>query len=321
MNSSKLTGLVWSDRFLAHDTGAHHPERPARLSAIQDRLSHSGLLSKLHLIEPQQLDLSLATSVHSEGYLARFQQRAEGQSAFVDSPECPLSEATYEVARLAAGGAIAAVEAVMAGQIANAFCPVRPPGHHAERQQALGFCYLNNIAIAASHLQSQHGLKRVAILDWDVHHGNGTQHQFEDDASVLFCSIHQHPRTLFPGTGFAEETGQGEGTGKTLNCPVMPGSDDDLYKQLFDEKLLPALQQFDPDFILVSAGFDPHMDDPLANIELSTEMFEWMTQATKKLAAECCEGRMVTLLEGGYQLDALADCTQAHVEALMNQSG
>jgi len=317
MTTSPPTGLIWTDRFLDHQTGAHHPERPARLEAIRERLTHTGLMGRMAVIEPDPAPAEMVEKVHSPDYIGRFRQRCAGRAPFIDSQECPLSPGTHEAAWLAAGAPVAAADAVMAGRIRNAFCPVRPPGHHAERAAALGFCYFNNIAVAAEHLRHRHGLQRVAILDWDVHHGNGTQHHFEEDPHVLFVSIHQHPRTLFPGTGFEDETGRGPGAGTVLNCPMMPGAGDEQYIRAFEQQILPAIRNFAPQFLLISAGFDAHMDDPLANIRLTTGAFEWMTRHARLLAGEVCGGRMVTVLEGGYNLDALADCVQAHVESLM----
>ena len=205
------------------------------------------------------------------------------------------------------------VDAIMAGRFRNAFCPIRPPGHHAERRAAMGFCFFNNIAVAAEYLRTQHHLKRIALLDWDVHHGNGTQHHVEEDPDTLFMSLHQHPYTLFPGTGFEEE----RGIGNVYNLPMTPGAGDDEYRRAFEETILPTVTQFKPEFILACIGFDPHHRDPLAQIELTTEMFGWITTQVRALADSLCDGRFVTLLEGGYDLDTVAECTQAHVEALL----
>jgi acetoin utilization deacetylase AcuC-like enzyme len=217
---------------------------------------------------------------------------------------------------LAAGGVVNAADAVARGEAGRAFCAVRPPGHHAERSNAMGFCFFNNVAIAAEYLRHQHGIERIAILDWDVHHGNGTQHYFEADPNVFFCSIHQHPDTLYPGTGYAEERGTGAGMGATLNVPMAPGSGDEEYRRAFETTILPALDRFRPEFLLISAGFDAHRADPLGHIKLSTEMFGWMTLHAMELARRHCGGRIVSVLEGGYDLTALADSVQAHLEVL-----
>ncbi|GMU21778.1 MAG: acetoin utilization protein [Phycisphaerae bacterium] len=310
------TGLVWSSRYLEHATGPLHPERPDRLRAIHAALRTRNLLQQLTLIEPRQADLAAIERVHDPDYIRHFREACARGNPHIDTPECPLSPVTFDIARLAVGGVLDAVDAVMAGRVRNAFCPVRPPGHHAEEDQAMGFCYFNNVAIAAEHLRSCHGLNRVAILDWDVHHGNGTQHHFEREADVLVCNIHQHPNTLFPGTGFEWEQGIGPGLGATVNAPMMPGADDEDYRVAFEERLLPALRAFRPEFLLVCVGFDPHRDDPLAQIELSTEMFGWMTVQAMTVAEESCAGRLVSILEGGYDLQASAESALAHVEAL-----
>ena len=310
------TGLVLFDRYMDHDTGPHHPERPARIGALLERMEQVSLRSRTEAIEPRLIDLSLVEKVHASDYISRVRSACQERAGFIDTPECPLCDVSFEIARLAAGGVVAAVDAVMAGRVQNVFCGVRPPGHHAERRRAMGFCYFNNVAIAAEYLRAHHGVDRVAIVDWDVHHGNGTQHHFERDPDVLYCSLHQDPRTLYPGTGFEWENGTGAGTGTTLNIPLEPGSGDDEYRRAFEERILPAASEFKPGFILVSAGFDAHRDDPLAHISLTTQAFGWMTGKLRALAESLCDGRVVSVLEGGYDLRALADSVQAHVEAL-----
>lgn len=310
------TGIVWSDVFLQHDTGPHHPERAERLQSIHDRLASTGLLTRCRVITPEPVDLSLVERVHAGEYIGRFQEACEQGRHSIDTSDCAICPISFDAARLAAGAVVAAVDQVMAGRCANVFCPVRPPGHHAEYRAAMGFCFFNNIAIGAEYLRVRYGLQRLVILDWDVHHGNGTQHHFEADPDLLFISLHQHPYTLFPGTGFAQETGVGDGVNTTMNIPLMPGSSDDEYREAFDLQVLPAISKFKPEFILVSTGFDAHVCDPLAQINLQTESFAWMTRETRALAESLCGGRLVTVVEGGYHLEALADCTQAHVEAL-----
>ncbi len=310
------TAFVYSQRYLDHDTGPAHPERPERLRAIHRQLEQSGSLKRCLPIEPTPADPSLVERVHDRDHIERFRRACLQHAPIIDTPDCPISPASFDVALLAAGGVIAAVDAVMQARARNAFCAVRPPGHHAERRMAMGFCFFNNVAIAAEFVHARYGIEHVAILDWDVHHGNGTQHHFEADPDVFFCSIHQHPATLYPGTGYAGERGRGPGLGTTLNVPMSPGSGDEEYQQAFDEQILPALSAFKPGFILVSAGFDAHRDDPLAHIELSTEMFGWMTSRVVQLAESLCGGRLVSTLEGGYNLSALADSVQTHLESL-----
>jgi acetoin utilization deacetylase AcuC-like enzyme len=311
------TGVVFSNEYLDHDTGAQHPERAERLRAILDRLRMSGLVARTVALKPRLAETGEIGVVHEEGYQRRFAEACAAGAALIDTADCAICPASFEIARLAAGGALVAVEAVMAGQVSNAFVACRPPGHHAERNRAMGFCFFNNIAIAAEHLRRRYGLTRIAILDWDVHHGNGTQHHFEADPGIFLCSIHQHPETLYPGTGYAWERGRDAGLGTTLNVPMRPGSTDDDYRQAFEECVLPGIAAFEPEFLLISAGFDAHADDPLAHIELSTDAFGWMTRQARSLALSKCQGRVVSLLEGGYNLEALADSVQAHVEELL----
>lgn len=313
------TALMYSHRFLEHDTGPHHPERPERLRAIHERLQKRGILARTVGIDARPVDLQLLARVHAPEYIARLREACEQRARAIDTPDCPICPRSYEIALLAAGGMVAAVDAVLAGQARNAFCLVRPPGHHAEHDSAMGFCFFNNIAIAAERARSAPGVQRVFILDWDVHHGNGTQHHFESDPDVFFCSIHQHPATLFPGTGYAAERGTGEGEGFTLNVPMAPGCGDDEYRAAFEDQILPAMKAFRPEFILISVGFDAHGADPLANICLTVETFAWMTRKTMEVARACCDGHIVSVLEGGYNLEALAACSEAHVECLMNE--
>ena len=208
----------------------------------------------------------------------------------------------------------------MAGQINNAFCAVRPPGHHAERDCSMGFCMFNNIALAADRLLTRHGLERVLIVDFDVHHGNATQHTFEAEPRVMFISIHGHPNWVYPGTGYTTERGLGEGEGFTLNVPLMPNSTGADYRQAFQDKIMPAGERYKPQFVLVSAGFDAHRLDPLAPLSLETEDFSWMTRWILDLAYRHCQGRLVSVLEGGYHLSALAACTVGHVQLLRDHA-
>lgn len=316
MVSMGETGLVWSSRYLEHAPGPHYPERPERLSGIYRRLERAGVFRNTKIIEPTAADLSLIERVHSPEYIERFRQRCERGLPYIDTVECPLCPQTFDVAREAVGGMLRACDEVMSGRLESVFCAVRPPGHHAEIDRAYGFCYFNNLAIAAEYLKHEHGLERLAILDWDVHHGNGTQHHFEADPDVLFISIHQHPRTLFPGTGFEEEKGTGPGVSTTLNCPMMPGGTDEHYHRVFDRQVLPRIAEFKPEFLLISTGFDAHIDDPLAHMELSTEAFDWMTVQAVRIMRELGKPRIVSVLEGGYNLDALADSILAHLEGL-----
>lgn len=311
-----MTGIVWSDRFLEHDTGAQHPERAGRLLAVRERLSSCGLEERLVPLDARPASIEDLLRVHDASYLEQFHAACLQGAPMMHTADCPVCPATFEVSQLAAGAALAAVDAVMAGAVGNAFVACRPPGHHAERGRAMGFCYINHVAVAAEHLRAVHRVERVAILDWDVHHGNGTQHLFEADPDVFFCSIHQHPDTLYPGTGYAWERGRDAGLGATLNVPMLPGSTDSDYQRALEQTILPALSDFEPEFILISAGFDAHRDDPLANVDLTAGAFAAMTRLVHDLADACCRGRLLSVLEGGYNLAALAECVEVHLRAL-----
>jgi acetoin utilization deacetylase AcuC-like enzyme len=224
-----------------------------------------------------------------------------------------MSPGTYEAVLRGVGAAVAAVDGVMTGQAANAFSAMRPPGHHAERTQAMGFCFFNNAAIAARHAQTAHGAERVAIVDWDVHHGNGSQDIFWSDATVMYCSTHQMP--LYPGTGAPSERGEHN---TIVNAPMRPGSGSDIFRDAFESALLPRLDDFRPDLIVISAGFDAHTRDPLANINLTEADFGWATKKLMELADRHAGGRVVSLLEGGYDLEGLARSVEAHLDALMD---
>jgi acetoin utilization deacetylase AcuC-like enzyme len=225
---------------------------------------------------------------------------------------------TYEISLLAVGGILDVVSRVMQGELDNAFCAVRPPGHHAEVDNAMGFCYFNNVAIAARYLQNQWGIHRVGIIDFDVHHGNGTQHIFENDPTVFYYSIHEHPSFAYPGTGREFEYGKDIGQGYTKNSPVLPGRGDDEYRRLIQKDLLPVFDEFRPEVILVSAGFDAHIDDEMADMQLSTEGFSWIMQKIVEMGKLYSKGRVISILEGGYSLKRLPELAKNHVEILLN---
>jgi acetoin utilization deacetylase AcuC-like enzyme len=295
------TGIVTDDCYLEHDAGAGHPERPERLRAIgrflrsqpapnwvrvPARDASGEELARIHV--PEHVERVAATA-----RLARFAFDA-------DTPACPR---TFAAARRAAGGVLALVDAVMERRVSNGFALVRPPGHHAERDRAMGFCFFNNVALAAAHLRAAHGLRRVLIVDWDVHHGNGTQHSFYRDPSVLFVSSHQYP--FYPGTGAAREIGAGEGEGFTLNLPFPAGYGDAQYVQAFLDVVEPVARRFAPEFILISAGFDAHRRDPLAGMDVTENGFAMLARMLLRTAREVSRDRVVAVLEGGYDLEGL----------------
>ncbi|MFH2057606.1 MAG: histone deacetylase [Pseudomonadota bacterium] len=314
----KKTGYLHDIRYLLHVTGPYHPEVPKRLTAIHSGIKNVGLLKHLIEISAVRADIKWIKTVHSTDYIQRFEKAClSGKSTF-DCRDNSMCADTYETSLLAVGGILETIKLMMEGKIDNAFCAVRPPGHHAEATKAMGFCYFNNVAIAARYLQMQWKIKRVGIVDFDVHHGNGTQHIFENDPTVFFYSIHQHPSFTYPGTGREFEEGIQEGKGFTKNSPVLPGQSDDTYKHLIRSDLLPAFEKFKPEVILVSAGFDAHKEDRMADMNLSTEGFSWIMKTIMDLSETYTGGRLISVLEGGYSLRMLSELAANHVRILLN---
>jgi len=312
------TGFLYDDRYQLHKTGRYHPEVPERLGRIYQGIQESGLLSHLTRIEGRPADMRYIELVHDRNYIQRFEAACKNGDNIFDNPDNQMCPQTYEIAQLAVGGILNVVDRLMAGELDNAFCAVRPPGHHAEVNKAMGFCYFNNVAIAARYLQNRYGIVRIGIVDFDVHHGNGTQHIFEGDSTVFYYSIHEHPSFAYPGTGREFENGKDFGYGYTKNTPVLPGQGDAEYKQLIQKDLIPAFMSFRPEFILVSAGFDAHVDDDMSDIKLSTEAFSWIMQQVVALARQHSKGRVISILEGGYSLKRLPELAANHVEILLN---
>jgi len=309
------TGLVYHPDFLGHDMGPGHPESPERLRAIVSRLETTGLLGRLIRIEAEPAPDRWITEIHEASYVKSLGEHVPDSGRVFLDPDTSMSPHSLRAAYLAAGGALKAADAIMAGTVDHAFCAVRPPGHHAEANRAMGFCLFNNVAIAARYLQRHHGVDRVLIVDWDVHHGNGTQHSFYDDPSVLFFSTHQYP--YYPGTGRATESGDGKGKGYTINVPMSPGQGDEEYREVFERILVPAVDAFRPEFVLISAGFDAHKDDPLAGMALTEKGYAALTGIVTMLARRHASGRILSCLEGGYNLSALAASVEQHLLALM----
>ena len=296
---------------LAHDTGPGHPERTARLTRVLELLNEEDFTPLVRHDAPEATRAQLEY-VHAPDYVDRvFAAVPETGYAALDA-DTVVSPGSGRAALRAAGAVCAAVDAVCGGPDTRAFCPVRPPGHHAERGAAMGFCLFNNIAIGAQHGRHAHGLARVAIVDFDVHHGNGTAAAFHDDPGLFYASVHQMP--LYPGTGAPDDTGV---AGNIVNMPLAPGTGGPELRRAFDDIILPALDRFKPELMLVSAGFDGHRDDPLAQLNLMAEDYGWASRQLVDLATRHCHGRLVSVLEGGYNLDALADSVAAHLRALM----
>jgi len=308
----KRTALVADRRYLDHYAGRVHPERPERVAVMLEMAEHLKR-PDLKLYAPRQAVRAELALCHRDDYIAAVEHTATLERSNFD-PDTHTSPATWQTARLAAGGVLTAVEAVLAGEAYNAFAIVRPPGHHALANRAMGFCFFNNVAIAAAALIANHGLNRVLILDWDVHHGNGTQELFYASPQVLYMSLHQYP--FYPGTGLFEEIGVGAGAGYTVNVPLPVSFGDDEYLRVFDDLLMPIARQFNPQFVLISSGFDCHFRDPLGGMRVTERGFLAMARRMKRLAAECCNGRMVAALEGGYDLKALADSGREVIDEL-----
>lgn len=317
-DNMKKTGFLYDKRYLLHDTGPNHPEAPERLQAIYQGIKEAGLLSKLTLIQANRADLKWIETVHAKNYIERFEAACQSGNSMFDYPDNQMCAETFETALLAVGGILDAARLVMMGKLDNVFCAVRPPGHHAEYDTAMGFCYFNNVAIAARYLQIEWGIQRVGIVDFDVHHGNGTQHIFEEDPTVFYYSIHQHASFAFPGTGRVFETGHGEGVGSTRNYPLFPGQGDKEYLGLAERDLLPVLGAFNPEVIIVSAGFDAHVDDDMSDICLSTEGYSRIMERIVALAEQYSNGRLISVLEGGYCLERLPELARNHVKILLN---
>ena len=310
---TQKTGFAYHPDYLNHDTGPGHPERPDRLRASLAALQQSDVWDQLHQIEPTPASIEQLTYAHNPAYPEHIREHCE--------KEIPLTYDTtvgfesFDIALLSTGGVLRAAEAVATGVVKNAFAMGRPPGHHATPGQSMGFCLFNNIAIAARYLQREHGAGKVAIVDWDVHHGNGTQDIFYEDESVFFFSIHQSP--LYPGTGSSRERGSGKAHSTTLNVPMPAGSGDAEYIKVFTDVLIPALRDFLPEFLLISAGFDAHYLDPLAGTELTADGFATLTDLMLEFAEETASGRVVSALEGGYNLKGVSESVVAHVERLV----
>ncbi|HLY08184.1 MAG TPA: histone deacetylase [Planctomycetota bacterium] len=312
------TALVYRDFYLRHNDIPTQVEVPDRLRVIIARLKESGLMSQLVRIEAPPADLEWITQVHTKEHVERIRQAClwlkDGYTN-MDTTDVAITGRTFDVAVCAVGGVLAGVDAVMNGKVRNAFCAVRPPGHHALPDRPMGFCIFNNVAIAARYLQRRYGLKKILIVDWDCHHGNGTQEIFYDDPDVFYFSTHQSP--FYPRTGQPSEKGGPNALGTKLNVPLAKGAGNGEILKAYKDQLEPAARAFRPEFILISAGFDAAKGDLLGGLSLTPEGYMEMTRIVKGLAAELCQGRLVSTLEGGYSLKQLPPCVEAHVRALL----
>ncbi len=308
-------GYVYDPVYLKHDTG-YHPENAQRLEAIMAHLEETGLIEQLTQIAPRPATVEELTYVHQATYVSHIQDLAV-KGGWLD-PDTVMSPDSYDAALYAAGGVIEATDAVLSSRVNSAFALVRPPGHHATALAAMGFCLFNNLAIAAQHALKKHKLEKVAIIDFDVHHGNGTQEAFASNPQVLYVSVHQYPH--YPGTGTIDETGSGAARGSKVNIPLPGGSGDDEYRQVFEKIIAPVTRRFHPELLLASAGYDSHWKDRLAMMEVSTTGFAEMVRTIKELADELCDGKLVLVLEGGYNLKALATSVKATFDVLLGKN-
>ncbi len=296
---------------IEHDPGSYHPECPDRLRSVlagleEDEFRH------LDRRDAPEIELSQVELVHSSQYVEQIMDSVPSEGLVSLDPDTSLSPASGEATRRAAGAAVTAVDEVVGGKASNAFCAIRPPGHHAESSRAMGFCLFNSAAIAAFHAREAHSMDRVAVIDFDVHHGNGTQHSLENDVGMFYGSSHQFP--AYPGTGSQSETGCDD---NVCNVPLAAGAGSREFRKAYEDRILPSLRAFNPEFLIISAGFDAHTRDPLAQLNVQTEDYGWLTRQLMDVADECCEGRVISLLEGGYDLDALRESAQAHVRTLL----
>ena len=317
IESKTATGVVRDERYLEHDPGPSHVESPQRLRVIYDRIDATSLADELIRIEPREATKEELAWNHTINYIERIEATAGKPVSYLD-PDTSTSPGSYLAAILAVGGLFNAIDSVMEGEIQNGFALVRPPGHHAERDHAMGFCLFNNVALGAHYLIKEYGAKKVLIMDWDLHHGNGTQHSFYSDPQVLYISTHQYP--YYPGTGSVDQVGEGAGEGFTVNIPLSAGMEDIDYAAVFNRVIAPIGSAFSPDFILVSAGFDTYMADPLGGMKLTEMGFAYQAKVLLELAKKVCKGRILFCLEGGYSLKGLADGVEAVLYECLGES-
>lgn len=308
------TGLLYDPIFMEHKTSPGHPECGQRLKVSIQHLQQQTWFGSLKHLSPKTAELNWIELVHHLNYIKRAEVACLSNNDFLDSMDVSICPKSYDIACMATGAVLEIADKIISKEIDNGLALIRPPGHHAEQDQALGFCLFNNVAILAKYLRKQYQLDKILILDWDVHHGNGTQHTFESDPFVLYISIHQYP--FYPGTGAYDETGFSRGVGATLNCPMPAGANDNDYELVFMNKILPKIDDFKPEAIIISAGFDAHINDPLGQVNLSAEFYTWMTERVMEKAEQYSDKRIISVLEGGYNLDLLPICIEKHLSTL-----
>jgi len=309
-----MTIVIYDDIYLKHDTGPNHPENAARIINTIEHLRSANIWQKLNIKKPRAATEEELSAVHSTSQIEKVAEIAGSGGGYLD-PDTYVSPNSYEAALYAAGAPLTAVDLIMDKKADNAFCLVRPPGHHATPERGMGFCLFNNVAVAAKYIQSRYSLDRIVIIDWDVHHGNGTQDTFYDDPSVMYFSMHRYP--FYPGTGAEEETGKDSGAGFTINMPLSYNTEPQEYLKLFEDVMEQRIKPFKPQFILISSGFDAYRLDPISGLNLEASDYNKLTKLTQNIANDCCDGRIVSCLEGGYHLLDLPKCIEEHLNGLM----
>ena len=309
-----MTVVIYDDIYLKHDTGPNHPENSARIINTIKHLRSANCWQKLDIKKPRAATVTEVSAIHSTSQIEQVAEIARSGGEYLD-PDTYVSSDSYEAALNAAGAPLTAIDLIMDKKADNAFCLVRPPGHHATPEKGMGFCLFNNVAIAAKYIQSRYSLDRIVIIDWDVHHGNGTQDAFYDDPSVMYFSMHRYP--FYPGTGAEEETGKDSGSGFTINIPLSYNTEPQEYLKFFEDILEKRIKPFNPQFILISSGFDAYRLDPISGLSLEASDYNKLTKLTQNIAKDCCDGRIVSCLEGGYHLLDLPKCIEEHLNGLM----
>jgi acetoin utilization deacetylase AcuC-like enzyme len=309
-----MTVIIYDDIYLKHDTGPDHPENSARIINTIEHLRSANCWQKLDIKKPRAATEAEVSAIHSTSQIEQIAEIARSGGGYLD-PDTYVSSDSYEAALNAAGAPLTAIDLIMDKKVDNAFCLVRPPGHHATPEKGMGFCLFNNVAIATKYIQSRYSLDRIVIIDWDVHHGNGTQDAFYDDPSVMYFSMHRYP--FYPGTGAEEETGKDSGSGFTINIPLSYNTEPQEYLKFFEDILEKRIKPFNPQFILISSGFDAYRLDPISGLSLEASDYNKLTKLTQNIAKDCCDGRIVSCLEGGYHLLDLPKCIEEHLNGLM----
>ncbi len=316
---SPLT-IISDPQYLQHDTGGDdHPETPDRLHVIAEELEKASFSSDLAHSTPRPAERKWLLTTHSESWLFRFEEAVLSGRTYIDHTDNQICYDSYEIATLAAGAGLSAIDRIENGSAQNVFCLVRPPGHHSEKSVPFGFCFFNNTVIAARYWQQKYGVKRVLIFDFDAHHGNGIQSAFEEEAGSFYISIHEHPSFSYPGTGYGDENGIGEGKGSILNIPLRPGADDSEVQELLLETVRPRLEAWRPDAIIVAAGFDAHREDDMSGLQYSTELYYILGKEIRRWTARFTEGKHLSILEGGYELSVLGESVAAYCKGLLGK--